>query len=71
MPHTCHCARKVSDDLKWGKHLQGTHDDPMEVQKISVHEHSRHDHQRIPPGVPPMGIGKVQEGKQPAVLKKR
>ena len=70
MPHTCPCARKISDDLKWGKKLHGTHDDHVGVQGVSMKHHALHDHERIPSGVPPMEIRKVHEGKTPAVLKK-
>ena len=70
MPCDCHKARKVSDDLKWGKHLHGTHDDPVGVQGVSMAHHARHDHERIPDNVPPMKVGKVREGQKPAILKK-
>ena len=70
LPCGCKHARAISDDLKWGKHLGGTHDDHVGVQKVSMAHHARHDHERIPDGVPPMEIRKVQEGKTPAVLKR-
>lgn len=70
MPHTCGCARKVSDDLKWGKHLGGTPDDHVGVQGISARHHAQHDHERIPDSVHPMEIRKVREGQKPAILKK-
>jgi hypothetical protein len=70
MPCGCPHARKISDDLKWGKHLGGTHDDHVGVQHVSAMHHARHNHERIPDGVPPMGIGKVHEGQKPAILKK-
>lgn len=70
MPHTCPCARKISDDLKWGKHLGGTNDDHVGVQAVSMEHHARHDHERIPPDVPPMEIRKVHEGQKAAILKK-
>ena len=66
MPHTCKCARKVSDDLKWGKHLGGTNDDHVGLQKVSAEHHARSDHERDEA----MGIHKVREGQKPAILKK-
>jgi hypothetical protein len=63
-PHTCPCARKISDDLKWGKHLGGTHDDHVGLQKMAMHHHAQHDNER-------MEIRKVEEGKTPAILKKK
>lgn len=39
----CKCARGISDGLKWGKHVGGTHDDMMSVQKMSVIHHTRDD----------------------------
>lgn len=70
MPCACKHARKISDDLKWGKHLEGTHDDHVGLQKVAGSHHARYDHERIPDGVPPMQVGKVREGQTPAVLKK-
>jgi hypothetical protein len=73
MPCAQH-TRPISDDLKWGKHLGGTHDDPIGVQAASMHHHAQHDHERIqntiPKGVPPMEIRKTKERQKPAVLKK-
>ena len=65
MPCDCRKARKVSDDLKWGKHLGGTHDDHVGLQKVAMAHHARHDHERDE-----MEIHKVHEGKKPAILKK-
>lgn len=39
----CKHARKISDDLKWGKHVTGSHDDHLGVQKISAIHHARDD----------------------------
>jgi len=66
----CKKARHISDDLKWGPHVGGTHDDHVGLQKVSAAHHTKYDHQRIPDGVPPMTVGKVREGQKPAVLKK-
>jgi hypothetical protein len=67
----CKKARKISDDLKWGRKLDGTMDDHVGVQGISAAHNAKYDHERIPDGVPPMEIRKVREGQTPAVLKKR
>jgi hypothetical protein len=65
MPCACPHARKISDDLKWGKHLGGTHDDAVGLQKVAMHHHARHDHEREE-----IEIGKVKEGHTPAILKR-
>jgi hypothetical protein len=58
-----HCckARKISDDLKWGPHLGGTHDDHVGVQEVSVRHHERGSAFRV---------SEVREGQKPAILKK-
>ena len=64
MPCGCKHARKISDDLKWGKHLGGTHDDHVGVQRASIAHHARHNHERD------MEIQNVHEGQKAAILKK-
>jgi hypothetical protein len=62
MPHDCNCAKEISKDLAMGKHLHGTADDYMSVQRASATHQEMHGK---------MGIGKVREGQTPAVLKKK
>ena len=47
VPCDCHKARKISDDLKWNKHLPGTHDDHLGVQVASAIHHARDDKLRM------------------------
>ena len=47
VPCDCHKARKISDDLKWNKHLPGTHDDHLGVQAASAIHHARDDKVRM------------------------
>ena len=53
-------APKISNDLKLGPKLGGTHDDHVGLQKVAA-ANSRGDGMRI---------NDVKEGKKPAILKK-
>lgn len=61
LPAHCCKAQKVSDDLKWGPKLGGTHDDHVGVQDVSIRHHARSDGMRV---------SEVREGQKPAILKK-